>query len=134
METRILATLANWGDVTGWELWADEEGIAEQLKKDKDPKGKDYGAYKRQLERLASLGYVMRVGDEKRLARSIWTLTQAGRYRIEQPHAEGVDVQAFIGKRIKAGTSIPRDMYRELMTRHRNGELDLAFLRPKIEE
>lgn len=134
METRILATLANWGEVTGWELWADEEGIADQLKQDTDPKGKDYGRFKRQLERLADLGYVEKTDDERRLAKATWSITQAGKHRIEQPQASGVEWESYIGKRVKAGTSIPREVYRELMLRHRNGELDLAFLRPRASD
>lgn len=131
MEIRILSTLANWGDTQGWDLWADEEGIAEQLGKDKDPKGPEYGKYKRQVERLARLGYVEKTDGERKLARATWRLTQAGRHRIEQPQPEGVDVESYVGKRVKGGTRLPAEVYRELMLRHREGTLDLAFLVPR---
>lgn len=130
MELKILATLANWGDTPGWELWAGEEGIAEQLKLDKDYRGRDYAQFKRVLGRLASATYIMQTNaDEKRAAKAVWVITEAGQaHWVQSGRKQSTDVSSYIGKRITADAPLPREVYRELMTKHRAGEIDLAFL------
>lgn len=148
MERDILGRLSNpdWGDTLGWDLWSDEEdGIAviREFPVGATRQNKDYQAFKRGMDRLAGQGLILKkTGDERRVAKAVWTITEAGQRAyntwLKQVTVEGgvkeLTVDDWVGKRVTSDRPIPRDQWRELMRRHKAGELDLAFLRPKSED
>ena len=133
MDILVLKILANWERATGWELWADPDGVADALKVAREV-GSDYEKFKRTVTRLAAKGLVVRVGDERRSARADWAITAAGTAEAERAvrgEFENPDAKTYVGKRLDGTKGVPRDVWRELMRRHKAGELDIAFLPSK---
>lgn len=129
MERVILRTLLNWGSVTGWELWAEEEGIAEQLGLRSDAKGRDYPKYKRAIDKLESQGYIEKGTAERRLAKAEWRITEAGKRFADQSDIT-VDQATEGDDMLKRRISFPvdREVWKVMMNRFRSGEVDVVFL------
>lgn len=137
MDDQILSALGELGEATGWEVWV---LICERM--DKQPKvGPEYNAFKRSMDKLDKAGHivVLTVGVA-RMAKATWTVTEAGQEalgarlrlraaKLNVGDAEAKTAEDYVGKRHRAEDgSIPRAVWKELLKRHSDGELDIAFL------
>ena len=136
MERSIIGTLLNWGVTNGWELWAEDEGVASQLGLPNAASTVGYKNYKTTLARLSETGLVIRTTEERKAHKALWSATEAGQLawaeaRTPSPTITGVDLDRYIGKKITGKNKVPREAWRALMVQVEAGELSVAFLRRK---
>lgn len=138
IDIRILTTLSAMGEATGWELWSDDEnGVALQL--GYLPQiGTQYNSFKRAMARLDQEDMIHQVAEEtNRMHKAVWSITKKGdeawkltyRRRAAESEMDPKTAEDYVGKRHRAEDgSIPRAVWKELLKRHSDGELDIAFL------